>query len=252
VELQLYPDLAQRSDQPAPRGPDDEWFAVNENTPTDRLIAWTLERFAGQRMIMTTSFGMEGCALIDMYARHGKPVTCVYLDTMFFFPETHRLREQMAERYPTIHFVNRGTTLTPQEQEKQYGPELWKHKPDLCCKIRKVDPMYPVMAETDVWITGLRRSQSANRANLRVIDWDWKYQVLKVSPLANWERTEIWEYIQKHNVPYNELHEKGYPTVGCTHCTVPVPGTKPGDYSRAGRWSTSEKTECGLHGGAGI
>lgn len=252
MEMQLYPVLNQDDEASTPRGPEDSWFAVNENTPTDKLITWTMERFARQRMIMTTSFGMEGCALIDMYAKVGKPLTCIYLDTMFFFPETYELRDEMIERYPTIRFVNCGTTMTAQEQEKQHGAELWKHNPTLCCKIRKVDPMYPVMAEADVWITGLRRSQSATRANLRVIDWDWKYQVTKISPLANWERGEIWDYIRKNDVPFNKLHEQGYPTIGCTHCTTPVAGSKPGEYSRAGRWSSSEKTECGLHGGAGI
>ena len=225
---------------------------ISEDTPTDRFIAWTLERFAGQRMIMTTSFGMEGCALIDMYAAHGLPLTVIYLDTMFFFPETHELRERMIERYPHLEFVNRGTSLTPQEQKAKHGDELWKHNPDLCCQLRKVEPMYAVMAEADAWITGLRRSQSVSRANLRLVEWEWRYQVLKISPLAKWERPEIWEYIQKHDVPYNKLHERDYPTVGCTHCTVPVPGSKIGEYSRAGRWSESEKTECGLHGGEGI
>ena len=112
--------------------------------------------------------------------------------------------------------------------------------------------MYEVMADVDVWITGLRRSQSATRMNLRLIEWDWRYQVLKVSPLFRWERSDIWEYIKTNDVPYNELHEKGYPTIGCTHCTAPVPGAAIGDYSRAGRWKDSEKTECGLHGGEGI
>ena len=225
---------------------------VNENTPTDKLIMWTLERFAHQRMILTTSFGMEGCALVDMYAQHGEPVTVVYLDTMFFFPETYALRDRLVERYPNVDFVSRGADLTPEEQETRFGPKLWQSNPAQCCKLRKVDPMYPVMAEADVWITGLRRSQSPTRANMRVIDWEWRYQVLKVSPLANWERDEIWEYIRAHDVPYNPLHEQGYPTIGCTHCTAPVPGSTPADYSRAGRWSSSEKTECGMHGGEGI
>lgn len=227
-------------------------MSINEDAPTDELIAWVLERFSNQRTTITTSFGMEGCALIDMFAAHGTPITVVYLDTMFFFPETYRLRDRLVERYPLLRFVNRGTRLTPEEQAARYGDELWKRAPDLCCKLRKVDPMYDVMAEVDVWITGLRRSQSVTRANLRVIDWDWRYQVLKISPLAKWERAEIWDYIQKHDVPYNELHEQGFPTIGCTHCTAPVPGTLPGDYSRAGRWSDVEKTECGLHGGEGI
>ncbi|MBI4718114.1 MAG: phosphoadenylyl-sulfate reductase [Planctomycetes bacterium] len=225
---------------------------INEETPTDRFIAWTLERFASQRMIMTSSFGMEGCALIDMYARHGQPVTVVYLDTMFFFPETYKLRDRLVQRYPHIEFVNRGTTLTPEEQARLHGDELWKHNPTLCCKLRKVDPMFPVMAEADVWVTGLRRGQSSTRANLRLIDWDWQYQVLKISPLVKWDRKQIWEYVKQNDVPYNELHERGYPTVGCTHCTTPVEGVAPGEYSRAGRWAGTEKTECGLHGGAGI
>jgi len=203
-------------------------------------------------MVITTSFGMEGCALIDMYAAHGEPLTVIYLDTMFFFPETYKLRDKFIERYPLLKLVNRGTKLTPQEQAAKYGDELWKRDSDLCCKIRKVDPMYEAMADVDVWITGLRRSQSVTRANLRMIDWDWRYQVLKISPLAKWERSQVWDYIQKHNVPYNELHERGYPTIGCTHCTAPVPGSSPADYSRAGRWSDVEKTECGLHGGEGI
>lgn len=225
---------------------------IGEDTPTDELIVWSLERFAGERSIITTSFGMEGCALIDMYARHGQPMTIIYLDTMFFFKETLELRDRMAERYPNLSFVNRGTDVTPEQQADRYGAELWKRHPDLCCKIRKVDPMYEVMAEYDVWFTALRRSQSASRAGLQLIEWDWRYQVLKFSPLAGWEREEIWAYIQKHDVPYNKLHEQSYPTVGCTHCTVPVEGSKIGEYSRAGRWSTSEKTECGLHGGEGI
>lgn len=225
---------------------------VTEDTPTDELIAWTLERFAEQRLILTSSFGMEGCALVDMYAQVGKPLTVVYLDTMFFFKETYQLRDRMAERYPHVEFVNRGTTFTPEEQAAKYGPELWKTDADTCCRIRKVDPMYEVMADVDVWVTGLRRSQSVTRANLRVIDWDWRYQVLKISPLAKWERPQVWEYIKANDVPYNTLHEQGYPTVGCTHCTKPVPGSRPDDYSRSGRWSDSEKTECGLHGGEGI
>ncbi len=197
---------------------------------------------------MTTSFGMEGCCLIDLYAAQGRPLTVIYLDTMFFFEETHRLRERMVERYPNLDFVNRGTTLTPQQQAAEHGEALWETNPDLCCKLRKVYPMREALEDVDVWITGLRRSQSVTRANLRVIDWDWQYQLLKINPLANWERSEVWDYVMLHDVPYNELHEKGYPSVGCTHCTKPVDGHKIGDYSRAGRWDGTSKTECGLHG----
>ncbi|MEK6676288.1 MAG: phosphoadenylyl-sulfate reductase [Planctomycetota bacterium] len=225
---------------------------ISEETPTEKFIAWSLERFGDQNMVMSTSFGMEGCALIDMYAAHGKPLTVTYLDTMFFFPETYALRDQMIDRYPHLTFVNRGTSFTPEQQAGEYGDELWKRDPDQCCKIRKVDPMFDAMADVDVWITGLMRSQSRTRANIQLIEWDYKYQVLKLNPLCTWERGRIWEYIRANQVPYNPLHEQGYPTVGCTHCTKPVVGSRLGEYSRDGRWAETGKTECGLHGGAGI
>lgn len=226
-----------------------ERVPVSEKSGPLEFVGWALDRFTHQRMVMTTAFGMEGCALIDMFAKHQARLTVVYLDTCFFFPETHALRDRLIERYPTVTFVNRGADLTPEQQAEVYGHELWKVNPDLCCKLRKVDPMADVMRDVDVWITGLRRSQSATRANLRAVEWDWKFQVLKVSPLANWDRQQVWAYVLGNQVPYNELHEKGYPTVGCTHCTKPVPGSKIGEYTRAGRWSGTDKTECGLHGG---
>ena len=221
---------------------------LGEKSSPAEIIAWSLEKFADRELAITTAFGMEGCALIEMYGRHGKPLTVIYLDTMFFFPETYALRDRLIERFPHIRFVNRGTGMTPEEQEQQHGAELWKRDPHLCCLIRKVDPMKTALTGVDIWITGLRRSQSPSRANLRVIEWDWKYQIMKLNPLAGMERPEIWEYIQKNDVPYNELHAKGYPTIGCTHCTQPVEGSKLGEYTREGRWAGTEKTECGLHG----
>ncbi len=221
---------------------------IHENSSAQEIVAWSLERFSGMNLVMISSFGMEGCALIDMYAACSRPLTVVYLDTMFFFEETYALRDRLVERYPHLTFVNRGTSLTPEEQACIYGNELWKRDPDQCCKLRKVDPMLDAMQDIDVYITALRRSQSATRANLKTVAWDWKYQALKICPLAAWERSEVWEYIKKHDVPYNPLHERGYPTVGCTHCTQPVEGSTIGEYSRSGRWKEFNKTECGLHG----
>ena len=124
MEMQLYPGAPVGTGSVSNMVGNNGRLEINEDTPIDQLIAWTLERFAHQKMLMTTSFGMEGCALIDMYAKYGKPVTVVYLDTMFFFPETYALRDRMVNRYPNLHFVNRGTTLTPEEQAAQYGTEL--------------------------------------------------------------------------------------------------------------------------------
>jgi phosphoadenosine phosphosulfate reductase len=220
---------------------------IDETTPTEEFIGWTIERFRNRRIVITTSFGMEGCALIDMYAAQGAAPTVVYLDTMFLFPETYALRDRMVRRYPLITFVNRGTSMTPQAQEEKYGPHLWRQNPDQCCRIRKVEPMNGALSGADVWVTAITRSQGDVRSNTQLVAWDWKYQVLKICPLAGWDRARVWEYVRAHDVPYNPLHERGYPSIGCTHCTSAVEGASPAHYTRAGRWRQSDKTECGLH-----
>ncbi len=221
--------------------------AIGEDSPPERVVEWMLGRFAGRRLVMTTAFGMEGCALIDMIARHGVAMPVVYLDTGFLFPETLQLRDRLAQRYPLLSFENQGTSLTPEAQEALYGPELWARDPDTCCSLRKVEPMRQVLRGADVWVTGLTRSQSSARSELRVVEWDWKYQLVKVSPLAAWDRARVWDYVREHQVPYNELHDRGYPTLGCTHCTVAVAGNVTGEYTRDGRWTGRDKNECGLH-----
>ena len=230
------------------------WQAeITEATDTEAFVAWSLERFGHLRMVLTTQFGMEGCALIDMYGSQGVPLSVVYLDTMFLFPETYALRDRMAERYPHLSFENRGTTMSAEAQAARHGAELWARDPDLCCGIRKVDPMREALTGVDVWITGITRKQTQARAETPMIGWDWQFQLVKISPLVQWDRTRVWDYIKAHNVPYNPLHERGYPTIGCTHCTRAVAGSGITDYSRAGRWDNTAKTECGLHSnGSGI
>jgi phosphoadenosine phosphosulfate reductase len=226
---------------------------ISEATDTEEFIGWTLDRFGHQPMVITTQFGMEGCALIDMYASHGRPLTVAYLDTMFLFPETYALRDRMAARYPHLRFENRGTTLTPEAQAELHGDELWARDPDRCCQIRKVDPMREALAGVEVWITGITRKQSATRADTPLIGWDWQFQLLKISPLAQWDRKRVWEYVQSHDVPYNPLHERGYPSIGCVQCTRAVAGAAVTEYTRLGRWDSAGKTECGLHSnGSGI
>jgi len=220
---------------------------IDEDAPTEKLIEWTLEQYANQRMVLTTGFGMEGCALIDLYAAHEQPLDVIYLDTGFFFPETHHLIDELKVRYPHLSFINRGTSLTPEQQAAQHGDQLWKTNPDLCCKLRKVDPMQEALDHVEVWITALRRGQGPSRADLRVAEWNDKYEVIKISPLAKWSRQEVRNHVKANGVPYNELHDRGYPSVGCTHCTQAVAGVSPEDYSREGRWAGTEKTECGLH-----
>lgn len=219
---------------------------IADAAPPD-IAAWAVERFGLHRLAITTGFGMEGCALIDMVSRTGQPLRITYLDTHFLFPETLRLRDRLVRRYPRLTFVNAGTSFTPEQQEATHGPELWARDPDACCAIRKVNPMARVMAEHDVWITAIRRGQSETRAGIRIVEWDWHFDVLKISPMAGWSRTDVWSYIRANNVPYNELHDSGYPSIGCTHCTVAVAGSQPSTYSRTGRWAGKTKVECGLH-----
>lgn len=220
---------------------------IGEDSPPQRVVAWMLRRFADRRVVITTGFGMEGCALVDMIARHGGALPVLYLDTGFLFPETLRLRDRLAARYPGLRFERRATSLTPEAQALHYGPELWTREPDTCCSLRKVEPMREALIGVDVWVTGLMRSQSSSRGGLQVVEWDWQYQLLKVNPLATWDRAKVWKYVQQHDVPYNELHDRGYPTLGCTHCTLPVDGNVTGEYTREGRWQGRSKLECGLH-----
>jgi phosphoadenosine phosphosulfate reductase len=223
----------------------------------EETVAWAVGRF-GPRLIVTTGFGMEGCVMIDMLWRQAGAngsVPVHYLDTHFLFPETHALRERLEARYPGLVFINSGTALTPAQQEAAHGPALWASHPDRCCELRKVEPMRRLLSGAEGWMTAVRRSQSAERSATNPVEWDGRFGVTKISPLAHWSRERVWDYAVANGVPYNELHEQGYPTIGCTHCTKPVPGALVTDYSRAGRWAGTGKTECGLHWnepGAGI
>ena len=206
-----------------------------------------LERFAGRRLVMTTAFGMEGCALIDMIARHGVAMPVLYLDTGFLFPETLQLRDRLAQRYPQLSFENQGTSLTPEAQEALYGPELWARDPDTCCSLRKVEPMRQALGDADVWVTGLTRSQSSSRSELRVVEWDWKYQLLKVNPAR---RLGPGEGVGVRPRAPGALQRAARP--GLSHARLhplhpAVAGNVTGEYTREGRWSGRDKNECGLH-----
>jgi phosphoadenosine phosphosulfate reductase len=177
-----------------------------------------------------------------------EPLTVACIDTDFFFPETLELRDRLVEKYQgPIDFVTWKTSVTPEQQADQYGAELWKSNKDLCCNIRKVQPMVENIKPYKVWITGLRRTQTEHRAQQPVISFDWRYHVHKFCPLVSWTRADVWKYVQEHDVPFNPLHLQNYPSIGCTHCTKKVLGSTPEDDARDGRWEGNEKTECGLH-----
>jgi phosphoadenosine phosphosulfate reductase len=170
-------------------------------------------------------------------------VPVFYLDTGFLFPETYALAEQAAQRYNFTPIAVR-SSLTPERQAEEYGDELWARDPDRCCELRKVIPQREALASYNAWITGLRRDQSSTRAAMPAVQWDAKFGLAKISPLVNWSERQVWQYLAKHKVPRNELHGRGYPSIGCTYCTRPI---SEGEDLRAGRWSGFTKTECGLH-----
>ena len=218
-----------------------------QNLSATELIAWSLDNFDREKIVLSSGFGMEGCALIDMAARQSATLDVHYLDTGFFFPQTYELIDELKERYANVTFIDSGTRLTPAEQENRYGPRLWERDSDVCCLLRKVLPMRELLKDAEVWITGVRSDQSPQRRSTRRVEWNSSHEVWKVAPLSTWTRSQVWEYIQAHQVPHNLLHHEGYPSIGCMQCTKKVPGVSVQEYSRQGRWSGSAKTECGLH-----
>jgi phosphoadenosine phosphosulfate reductase len=165
------------------------------------------------------------------------------LDTEFLFPETYNVMDKVERKYGVT--IERVFPLTsPEEQERVQGPALWQRNPDQCCDLRKVEPLRRKLGDLRAWITSIRRDQTAARAHAGKIEWDEKFSLVKINPIADWTSKQVWQYIREHDVPFNPLHDQGYPSIGCTHCTRAV---RPGEDPRAGRWSGSSKTECGLH-----
>jgi phosphoadenosine phosphosulfate reductase len=216
--------------------------AVAESWRPERVLEWAFDTF-GARVAISSAFGVEGVAVIDMASRVRRSFRLFTLDTEFLFPETYNLMDQVEQRYGTT--IERVYPLfSPEEQERAHGPALWQRNPDHCCNLRKVEPLRRKLNELQAWITSIRRDQTPDRANVSKIEWDEKFGLVKINPIADWSSRQVWQYVRKHDVPYNALHDLNYPSIGCTHCTRAV---RPGEDPRAGRWSGSSKTECGLH-----
>ena len=213
-----------------------------EGNPAE-ILHWVNQAFPTREIAMATGFGAEGVVLVDMISSVNKDIPIFYLDTDVLFPETYRLRDKLEERYG-IRFVRYATTVSLEVQAVRHGVNLWKSNPDLCCNIRKVRPLREALKNYSGWITAIRRDQSPSRANAGVVEWDGKFGLLKINPLAAWTKQEVWKYIMDHNVPYNRLYDAGYASIGCIHCTTPVAA---GEDERAGRWRGFQKKECGLH-----
>ncbi|NIP84319.1 MAG: phosphoadenylyl-sulfate reductase [Planctomycetales bacterium] len=210
-------------------------------TPQE-IIRWAVDRFF-PHLTMATAFGPEGCVIIHMLAGI-EPRTKVFnLETGYQFPQTLELRDRLAEKYG-IEVELKKPELTVAEYEAQHGGPLYQTNPDQCCFDRKIVVLRQAIRGMHAWMSGIRRDQSPDRAKAPIVGWDAKFNLVKISPLANWTKSDVWKLITQEGIPYNPLHDQGYPSIGCWPCTQSVMF---GQDERAGRWSGNVKTECGLH-----
>jgi phosphoadenosine phosphosulfate reductase len=218
----------------------------------EAILRWAVDRF-GRKLTMATAFGAEGCCLIHMLADIDPGLRMFNLESGYQFPETLELRERLRERYGTVvEFIR--PEMTVEEYEAEHGGPLYRHRPDQCCHDRKLLPLRQAVRGYEAWVSAIRRDQTPDRAAASVVQWDAKFDLVKVNPLLAWTRKDVWSFILTHDIPYNPLHDRGYPSVGCWPCTQPVGD---GADERAGRWAGTARKECGLHvievqGGSGI
>ena len=208
--------------------------------PAGRILAWAAEN---GRATFSTGLGAEGCALIHLIASARLPIDIFTLDTGLLFPETYALWRTLERRYDiAIRAVVPKETVD--QQAVSFGPALWSRDPNLCCAQRKLAPLAEALKSADLWITAIRRDQTRDRAAALVVEPDTRYGLIKVNPLVRWTSKDVWQFLNEHDVPYNPLHDEGYPSIGCQPCTSQV---AEGEDPRAGRWRGLEKNECGLH-----
>jgi phosphoadenosine phosphosulfate reductase len=206
------------------------------------ILGWAVRRFH-PRLTMATAFGAEGCCLIHLLAEIEPDVRVFNLDTGYQFRQTLELRERLKERYGiAVEYVQ--PELTAAEYEAEHGGPLYRIRPDQCCHDRKILPLRRAVAGYDAWISAIRRDQTVHRNGAGVVQNDPKFGLVKVNPLLSWTKKDVWKFIVENDVPYNPLHDEGYPSIGCWPCTQPVGA---GQGERDGRWAGTAKKECGLH-----
>ena len=213
-----------------------------EGKSPQEILRWAVATFH-PRLTMATAFGAEGCCIMHMLADIEPSVRIFNLETGYQFPETLALRERIRQRYGiAVEFIQ--PEMTVAEYEEEHGGPLYVHRPDQCCYDRKVLPLRRAVVGYDAWISAIRRDQTGDRARADVVDWDPKFNLVKINPLLTWTKKDVWAFIHKYDVPYNPLHDQGYPSIGCWPCTRPIAN---GEDERAGRWAGTIKKECGLH-----
>jgi len=215
---------------------------ILEKASPEDILAWAVKTYF-PRFTMATGLGPEGCVIISMLAKIEPRVYIFNLDTGYQFSETLELRDRIAEKYGIVVDLQK-PELSVEAYEAAHGGPIYQTDSDKCCFDRKVRVLQRVSKDFDAWATGIRRDQSPTRADTPIVRWDKKFGLVKISPLATWTKSDVWKRIMDEKVPYNPLHDRGYPSIGCRPCTRAV---IQGEDERAGRWTGTAKTECGLH-----
>ncbi|MBV8141569.1 MAG: phosphoadenylyl-sulfate reductase [Verrucomicrobia bacterium] len=218
-----------------------------EAASATEILRWAFEQF-GRTAAIGTSFQGAGLVTIHHAVAAGLPLPVFTLDTGLLFPETLELKTRL-EAYFGIVIEALVPERTVEQQAQDFAPQLWLSNPDLCCTLRKVEPLQKKLNQLDAWIAGLRREQSTRRANIKVLElYEFdrlrEKNIVKVHPLARWSRDQVWEYVRRHGIPYNALMDRGFRSIGCHPCTSVVIS---GQDERAGRWTGFDKNECGIH-----
>jgi len=211
-----------------------------EGATPQEILRWALDRWH-PRLAIASSMGEA--VLVDMATKIRPGVPVVFLDTGYHFAETIGTRDAVQATYD-VKLVTILPTRTVAEQDTEHGARLYERDPDLCCALRKVEPLERGLAPYVAWASGIRRDETGNRREIKVVEWDPKRVKVKVNPLAAWSEDDVEAYIAENNILVNPLSQDGYPSIGCAPCTRRV---ATGDDPRSGRWAGSTKTECGLH-----
>ena len=216
--------------------------------PAQEVLQLTLDTF-GRKAALSSSFGAEDMVLIDMLMKIDPTARIFTLDTGRLPRETYNVIDATRQKYSAAIEIFFPEADNVQAMVNEHGMNLFYHSVEnrkLCCGIRKMEPLRRALSGLDAWITGLRREQSVTRTDVHKVEWDEGNKLVKVNPLVDWSREDVWKYIRDHNVPYNALHDRGYPSIGCAPCTRAI---HPGEHERAGRWwwEHPETKECGLH-----
>jgi len=224
------------------------WRGKVQGLSTEELVTWAWQTF-GSRVALASSLGLEDQVLTDMVSRLTPQMAVFTLDTGRLFPETYDLLHRTRTHYGLDIRVFFPDARDLEEVVSSFGPNLFRESVALrkrCCHVRKVLPLRRALAGLGAWICGLRKEQSSAREDIQTVEWDEANSLVKINPLADWTEAEVWAYIREHGVPYNALHDKGFPSIGCACCTRAV---QPGEDCRAGRWwwEAPDKKECGLH-----